>query len=611
VCLLFRTVAAIVGIGPEETVKIRLRFMAGREAYEFGGFTLDVAEQQLSKDGQCVALAPKAHDMLVALLRCAGSLVSKRQLLDLVWPDSFVEEGILAVHVAALRKAFGEGGRRFIETVPRIGYRFTAAVKQLNLEDSAPGKRCSVAVLPARPFTSEVLSGRDRATGLAVSDALIDQLGRYEQIIVRPTRAIHSYVNAEDPAAIGRSLRVDAVIDTHFLGTADRVRVSVQLIRSEDGASLWSGKFDEAAVDVIAIASVVADSAVARLGAASHQPELHRRTLQPAAHAEVYELFGRGRFHLLAASMFEVPKAVAAFRAAIDLDPAYAPAHAGLALAFCAQAALRLAPPMEAYLEARAAALRALALEESCADAQVALGAVMFFSDWNWNGAERSLKRALQLNPNHSEAYLLYGQLLEALGRLGEGLEMKRRALERDPFSPLVHLQISLSYWNQRRYDEAIDWANKALEIDPRHPHAREHLAGAYLKKGDFESYLAENLKHAELHGCSAEALEQIKRTCAGGRADMVQRSLQNASSHPEAFPAMQLALIYGDAGDMDAAFRHLERAIESQDPSLVHLAVAPQWDALRADPRLNQCLSRMGLMPSIGRLEVSERAVC
>ena len=577
--------------------------MPDPEVYEFGEFTLDAGEQRLSKAGQCISLAPKAHEVLLALLHRAGRLVTKRELLELVWPDSFVEEGILAVHISALRKALGDShaGRRFIETVPRTGYRFIAPVRRLDARDTAASaQQWSIAVLPARPFTGEILSGRDRSIGLAIADALIDRLGRFRQIIVRPTRAVHAYVDsADDPAAIGRALRVDAVIDSHFLGTADRVRVSVHLIRSRDGVSLWKGKFDEAPASVIAIADVVSGCVAARVGSRSSVNETARGAQRPALHPEVHELVGRGRFHLLSASMFEIPKAVEAFRAAIELDPTYAAAQAGLALACCAQAAFRVAPPAEAYREAGAAALRALAMDDSCADAQVALGAVMFFSEWNWDGAERSLKRALQLNPNHSEAYLVYGQLLDALGRLEDGLATKQRALERDPFSPLVHLQISLSYWNQRRYDDAIEWANRTLEIDPRHPHAREHLAAAYLKKGDFERFVVENLKHAELHGAPAEALEELKRTWAvGGRAGMVKLVLERASSLPQAFPSIQLALFNGEAGDMDAAFQHLERAIESHDPALVHLAVGPQWDILRADPRFHQCLLRMGLRP-------------
>jgi DNA-binding winged helix-turn-helix (wHTH) protein/Flp pilus assembly protein TadD len=428
--------------------------MGDREGYEFGEFRLEPAERRLTRGGvNAVVLPPKTYDVLVALVQRAGELITKRELLDAVWPDAFVEEGILAVHVSGLRKALGEGA---IETVPRAGYR----------------------------FRTPVLTGNG------------------------------------GPAAAARA--------------------------AEPGA---------------------------------------------------YEQFGRGRFHLLAASMFEIPKAVAAFRAAAELDPQYAPAHAGLALARCAEACYRLATPAEAYSEARAAALRALALDGMSADAQLALGTVMFFAEWNWSGAERSLARALEIDPHLSEAWLAYGQLLDALGRLEAGLASKRRALERDPFSALAHLQISLSYWNQRRYDDAIEWASRALEIDPRHPHAREHLAAAYLKKGDEERYVAENLKHAELHGAPAEMLDQLRRVfAAGGHRAIVRMVLDRAARQPEAFPAMQLALFHGEAGEMDAAFAALARAIDAHEPALVHLAVAPQWDCLRGDRRFDTALARMGL---------------
>jgi len=206
------------------------------------------------------------------------------------------------------------------------------------------------------------------------------------------------------------------------------------------------------------------------------------------------------------------------------------------------------------------------------------------------------------LNPNHSEAYLIYGQLLEALGRLNEGLEKKMRALERDPFSPLVHLQISLSYWHQRNYDEAIAWANRALELDPRHPHAREHLAGAYLKRGEPDRFMAENLKHAELHGVPAAAIDQLRQLYAAeGRTGVLKLALTRMAAQPDSIPAMQAALVHAELGDKDAAFEHLERAIASRDPGLVHLAVAPQWDALRDDPRFERCLARMGLRKLLG----------
>jgi tetratricopeptide (TPR) repeat protein len=387
--------------------------------------------------------------------------VTKRDLLDLVWPDAFVEEGIIAVHISSLRRALvdRDPDRRCIETVTRVGYRFAAAVTR---HHSRPplSLRWPIGVLPTQ--------------------------------------------------------------------------------------------------------------------------------------AGVHELIGRGRTHLMTASRSDVPKASEAFRSAIDLDPTYAAAHAGLALACCAEAELRTAPPADAYAEARTAALRALAMDDSCADAQVALGTVLFLSDWNWTGAQRSLERALEIDPDHTEAYLLYGRLLEALGDVQSGLAAKQKALERNPFSALVHVQIAHSYWNQRHYDEVIEWSNKALELDPRHLLAREYLAAAYWKKGDFDRQMSEGIKHAESYGVPPDALENLKQIYAtGGRPAVleytIQHSLQNGAS-------VQLAVLLGEASRMDEAFHHLDLAIERHDPSLVHLAVAPQWDSLRGDPRFDERLTRMGL---------------
>jgi DNA-binding winged helix-turn-helix (wHTH) protein/Flp pilus assembly protein TadD len=441
--------------------------MPRRELYEFGEFTLDIPERRLLRDGVPVHLPPKTHDVLVALVREASRLVTKEELLARVWPEAFVEEGILTVHVSNLRRALGDSNSAstYIQTVPRSGYRFVASVT-----------RSTVAERMASP-----------------------------RPVWRPLEAL--------------------------------------------------------------------------------------------------ELVGHGRAHLLSASYFELPKAVESFRAAIALDPTYAAAHAGLALARCAQAQMRSAPQQEAYAEARASALRALAMDDECADAQVALGKVLLLSEWDWTGAERSFARALAINPNHTEAYLHYGSLMEALGQLEEGLRLKQQALERDPFSPLVHVQIATSYWNQHGYEEAIVWANKALELDPRHLLAREFLAGAYWKNGDLDRFLAENVRQAESFGCPEDQVAAITRGCdeirrafdAGGR-PAVTRYMLEQMPRQQGGPAIRLAVLYGELGDLDAAFESLDRALDGRDPGVVHLAVAPQWDALRGDRRFNERLARMGL---------------
>ena len=586
--------------------------MTALERYAFGGFTLDVGERRLVGDTGPLSLAPKAFDLLVAMVRRPGRLLTKRELLETVWSESFVEEGILSVHVSAVRKVLGDITRppRYIETVARSGYRFVAAVTEPGLVPRVIPGRWSIAVLPARSLTGSTEG--ERLIGLAITDALIDRLGRFDPVVVRPTAAVSAHDSGtDDPAAAGRTLRSDAVVDASFERMQDGVRLSARLVRSDDGVPLWAGTFEDSASAGAAIAA--ADAVASRLGATTLQDPAGAgsgRTAVPAPSPQdrlrVYELCGRGRAHLLSASMAQVPKAVEAFREAVAADPAYAPAHAGLALACCSQAAMRVVPPADAYREARASALRALAVDDESADALVALGSVLFFAEWDWRAAEQCLRRAIEKNASHVQGYLLYGRLLDALGRPQEALEMKLRAFERDPLSPLVHVQIAQCHWNQRRYDEAIVWATKALGFDPRHLLAREFLASAYLQKGDFDRYLAEVMEHAAAAGAAAGDLEPLRAAyAAGGQSRLWAWSLEQMTGNPNV-PALQLAVFSALAGDIDAAFRHLDRAILARDPSLVDLAVAPQWDPLRHDPRFTQCVTRIGLpvldLPLSGR---------
>jgi DNA-binding winged helix-turn-helix (wHTH) protein/tetratricopeptide (TPR) repeat protein len=575
--------------------------MTDRELYRFGEFTLDVRDRRLSRGSSTVPLAPKAHDLLVTLVRRAGRLVTRQELLDLVWPDAFVEEGILSVHVSGLRKSLGEntGTHTYIETVPRSGYRFVAPVTA-----SLTAELRALAVLPAQPAEPDV-SADDTALGLAIADALIDALGSLGDIVVRPLRASHRFVDAaEDPAGIARSLQADAVVTSTFARSVNGLRVSASVVRAGDGTCLWNGEFTDAPLDGgLAVSAAIARSLARTLGLSSasskstHQvqdaPPLGR-LFSRSADPRVYELLGRGRLQILSASMLDASKAIDAYRSAVELDPTYAPAHAGLALAHCAAVEARAVSPADGYRDARTSALRALAMDDRCADAQVALGAVLFLGEWDWAAAERSFLRALELNPNHTEAYLLLGRLLEARGRLEDGLAMKLRALERDPFSPLVHVQIAMSYWHQRRYDDAIEWANKTLALDPTHLTAREQVAGAYLKKGDVDRHMQESCLHAESFGVPETVLAPVRQAYqTGGRAGVVRYALEQLR---EGAPAMQLALFSGELGNLDEAFHHLNRAIDARDPCLVHLAVAPQWDDLRPDPRFDQCLARMRL---------------
>ena len=447
--------------------------MANSETFHFGEVTLDVRERRLLRGTEAVRLLPKAYDVLVALVQQRGRLVTKDELLRRLWPESFVEEGGLTVHVSALRKALGEDAHRpiYIETVARSGYRFIAAVT------------CDLA--HEKPLT---------------------------------------------PSAITRPV-------------------------------------------------------------------------------ELYELVGRGRSHLLSGSFFELPAAVDAFRSAIEIDPTYAPAHAGLARARCLQAVFRAAPHQEAFTEAKASAWRALAMDSGSADAQVALGTVLFLSEWDWTAAERSLRRALEINPDHTEALLQYGSLQEALGRLDDGLRCKQQALARDPRSPGVLVQIAISYWHQRKYDDTLVWAQRALDVDPKHLLACEFLAGVYWKVEDIDKFVAENLRVAVTLGVPDEALANLKQVtaqiqdayAAAGLAGMTRFMADQITNERLDFDhllkmAFRRAVLYGAAGRLDEAFECLDQAMSFRDPALVHLAVAPQWDSLRDDPRFGLRLQAMRL---------------
>jgi len=442
--------------------------MINAEIFRFGKFTLDIGERRLLRGHEPVRLSPKAHDVLAALVREHGRLVTKDELLARVWPEAFVEEGILTVHISALRKALGDDKQvhEYIETVSRSGYRFIA------------------------PVTNDLFK-TDKAIMQAIS---------------RPM--------------------------------------------------------------------------------------------------ELYELVGRGRSHLLSASYFELPDAVSSFRAAIEIDPTYAPAHAGLAMAHCAQASMRSVPHASAYAQAKASALRALAMDNQCADAQVALGTVLFWSEWDWPAAERSLLRAREISPDHSEALLQYGSLIEARGNVPEGLRFKQQALARNPKSPLVLVQIAWSFWHQRNFDEAIVWANRALDIDPRHLLAGEFLAGAYWKLGNLDGFLAENVRRAALFGVPEQMLERLKASYAhmqriyttSGQRGLAAYMLEHMPNGGDSALFVQRAVFYGAAGEMNAAFEQLDRALTLRDPGLVYLAVGPQWDSLRTDPRFNERLRKMAL---------------
>ncbi len=610
--------------------------------YEFGSFRLEVAERRLQRAEEIIPLPPKAFDLLLVLIAQPGHLLEKEELLAAVWPDAVVEEVNLANTISLLRKALGEGAQeqRFIETVPRRGYRFVAEVRNTANEGrgdtvqgiAMPRRRVAftprrlwmtsaallvlalpsyyfwshrttapintLAVLPFKPLQTD---GQDDYLGLGLADTLITKLGGLRQLIVRPTSAVRKYSSPQqDPLAAGREQQVEAVLDASLQRMGKRIRVTVRLLKVGDGATLWSYQCDEQyCADVFVMQDVISERVAAALTRELTGEEQQRLRKHYTENRVAYELYLKGRYFINKGWFGEVGKGIEAFQQAIATDPNYALAHAGLADAY-----FRLvrggAPTLETMSKAKAAALKALALDDSLADAHVALALVKTYYDWDWAGAEKEYQRALALNPNNAYAHQWYGRYLSALGRFDEAVAALKRALQLDPLSPPISLVLGESLYLARQYDEAIKQLAATLELDHNHPMARWLMGKAFMQKANYAEAIAVLEKEIAGNGGRHSALLSVlgRAYARSGRreealkllTEITERAIQPNGSGVNVGP-LQLEL-----GEKEQAFALLEKSYELRGIRLVLLKVEPEFDSLRAEPRFQDLLRRIGL---------------
>jgi DNA-binding winged helix-turn-helix (wHTH) protein len=352
--------------------------------YRFGTFTLDPFRRVVLCGDQLVALTPKAVDVLVALVERAGRLVTKAELMEQVWPETFVEEANLSVQMSALRKALGKqaDGREYVETVPRRGYRFVASA-----ERKAASLPRSLAVLPWRALH---LGPEEEYLGVVMADALITRVGALGQLLVRPTAAVTRYASGErELSRIARELGVDVVLDGSLQRVGSRLRATAQLVRASDGATLWAGQFEPEATDLLAVQDAIAEPIMRALLLHVGQGEAARLSRQVSLNPQAYQAFLRGRYFWNKLTGHWLLKALAAFGEASAQDPGYAPAHVGRANTYVVLGLLGEMPPQDAWACAGDAGRRALECDQSSAEAHVALGYARLFASWDWADAER------------------------------------------------------------------------------------------------------------------------------------------------------------------------------------------------------------------------------
>lgn len=570
---------------------------------EFGPFRMDVAKRRLLNEGRMVPLTSKVFDTLLALVEGGGEVVEKEDLMKKVWPDSFVEEGNLTQNISVLRKTLGEspGAHRYIVTVPRVGYRFVAEVKRLPADaaragDDAGAHVLSLAVLPFKLLAHAGVE--DEYLGLGMADALITRLSNLRRLAVRPTSAVLKYASpSQDAAAAGRELQVGLVLEGNIRRAGERLRATAQLVRVSDGRSLWAERFDEQSADIFEVEDSVAERVALALSLRLTGGERERLRRRYTDDAEAHEFYLKGRYYSNKFTLESFHKAVESFDRALDLDPEYALAYAGLAESYWIAADLYL-NPREALRKAQEAAERAVAADEELAEAHTFLAGTKMNYEWDWAGAERHFDRALELNPSYAPARHWFGWYLTLRGRHDEAISQLHHAKHLDPLSLGINWFLSASLCLAGRYDESIEAARGLVDLEPNFWAGHWALAVAHAYKGEyaeaFEAYAkAEALDSSPM----IRAAHAHARALAGDRRATQAALVELKSLERDAYvPPYYLALIHTALGEPEQALDYLERAYQERDGSLPLLKVDRRLDPLRPDPRLQDLITRLNL---------------
>ena len=496
--------------------------MPAEQIYEFGHFRIDPNERLLLRDGKTVSLTPKAFETLLALVEHSGHVVKKDELMKRIWPDAFVEEVNLAQNVSAIRRALDTDGEHYIETIPKLGYRLVIEARLIGMSKEAEAAPTHVRQEIGRESIPISTSKRNKRRALAfafaallllaaaastwwatrhgatavprrirslavlplenlsqdpeqeyfaegMTDELITSLAKIQSVRVISRNSIMPYKGRHEPVAqIGRELSVDAVIEGTVMRQGNRVRITAQLIEAHSDQHLWAQAYEGDVRDVLKLQEEVAQAIASEIkGKLAPEEKVHltsAKVVDPDAHEAdlrgFYELHKHGAAGTFIAPGDDIDRAIKFFQQAIAIDPSDALAYAGLAAAYYDQSTFFRAP-LEVMPKAKAAAMKAIELDDSLAEAHASLGYVKLNFDWDWPGAEGEFRRALELNPNLASVHAGYAHYLLTLGRSQEAIQELGELHNVDPLYPQSHVGLPYTLWNLRLYQEAVEAAKK------------------------------------------------------------------------------------------------------------------------------------------------------
>ena len=621
--------------------------------YEFGPFRLDPVERKLMRGKETVPLTPKAFDTLLLLVRNSGHLLEKDDLIRMLWPDTFVEEGSLSNNIFLLRKVLG-GDPAFIETVPRRGYRFVGALRQFphaapahleELPEVGATGIASLRVKPRRTWLSRAglgiaavallaalaaagwfyrvasqggetidsvavlpfvnASGDPNAEYLSdgITESLINSLSQLPNLKVMSRDTAFRFKGKEtDPQTVGRELGVRAIFKGRVTQRGETLSISAELIRARDNSHIWGQQYDRKLTDMDALREEIAGEMASALRMHLTGADEKRLTKTYTANPEAYQDYLKGRYWWNKSTEEGFDKGIEYFQQAIAKDPTYALAYSGLADCYSSLAEYGLVPFREGYLRAKDAALKAVELDDTLAEAHGSLALIKSSYDWDWSGAEKEIRRAIELNPSYTDAHRLHAEVLWQTGRLDEAIAETKLTLELDPLSLNNNDTLGIAFFLARQYDRAIEQETKVLELYPNFIDAYYFRGLAYLKKSMYKECMADFEKGVAIAPVNPLALTGLGYGYAvTGRRAEAQKVLDklNELSKHEYVSAVWRAKIYAGLEEKDRAFEWLEKAYE--DRSIVSVGFIkpnPMFDPLRSDPRFANLLRRTNLQP-------------
>ncbi|SPE33842.1 putative Transcriptional regulator domain-containing protein [Candidatus Sulfopaludibacter sp. SbA6] len=575
--------------------------------YGFGAFRLHAARRLLTGcDGTPVSLTPKAYDTLAYLLEHAGAVVNKDELMRAIWPDTVVEENNLTQNISLLRRALGEGrgDHRFIATVPGRGYQFIAPVRVADAQPAGmepADEKASIAVLP---FVNVSTDPDYDYFGDGLAEEVINALSKLEGVrVVARTSAFSFKGKQADIREIADRLRVNLVLEGSVRKSGNRLRITAQLVNAADGYQLWSERYDRE-IDMPDIFGVQDEITLAVVDALKMKlPQARRPVVLKHAteNVKAHELCLKGRFHVFRMTRSGIEAGISYLEKALEADPSYALAQVGLAHAYRMFGLSLEMPPWEAGPKSKAAALKAIELDESLGEAHAVLGLSLFWYEWAWSASQKHFERALELEPNNAYTHWMYAHLCSNLGRHAEALDGIARARELDPLSGFIHAMEGQFLLHAGRTDDAIDRLREALELDSKSRVAHLFTANAYIQKGRLEEAVEEaSAAHAvSPSNMSALAIEAYANAKLGRHAQArgaLEQCLQ-LSNH-RYVPPYYIAVICNGLDQPGEALMWLERAFDQRDPWMAFLKVEPKWNNLRSNPRFVRLLNRLKLFP-------------